>query len=102
MNSDQDYVDVTLMGREVRVSCPPGERDALSASVELVEARMRDLADKTRASGEKLALMCALNLAHEVLQIQRAGGLDLAPVRRRIQAMQSHIDEALASQEKLF
>jgi cell division protein ZapA len=97
-----EQVEITILGREYRVQCREGERDALNASVELVERRMRDLAETTRASGERLAVMCALNLAHEIFQMQATGGVDLVPLRRRINSMQSRIDDALSSQEKLF
>ena len=100
--SESNLVEITILGREYRVQCREGERDALNASVELVERRMRDLAEATRASGERLAVMCALNLAHELFQMQATGGVDLVPLRRRINAMQSRIDEALSAQEKLF
>lgn len=100
--SESNLVEITILGREYRVQCREGERDALNASVELVERRMRDLAEATRASGERLAVMCALNLAHEIFQMQATGGVDLVPLRRRITAMQSRIDEALSAQEKLF
>jgi cell division protein ZapA len=100
--SESNLVEITILGREYRVQCREGERDALNASVELVERRMRDLAEATRASGERLAVMCALNLAHEIFQMQAMGGVDLVPLRRRINAMQSRIDEALSAQEKLF
>ncbi|MBU0602901.1 MAG: cell division protein ZapA [Gammaproteobacteria bacterium] len=102
MTRESEFTEITLLGREYRVQCREGERDALNASVELVERRMRDLAESTRASGERLAVMCALNLAHEIFQVQATGGVDLVPLRRRINAMQSRIDEALSSQEKLF
>ena len=100
--SESNLVEITLLGREYRVQCREGERDALNASVELVERRMRDLAEATRASGERLAVMCALNLAHEIFQMQATGGVDLVPLRRKINAMQSRIDKALSAQEKLF
>ena len=100
--SESNLVEITLLGREYRVQCREGERDALNASVELVERRMRDLAEATRASGERLAVMCALNLAHEIFQMQATGGVDLVPLRRKINAMQSRIDEALSAQKKLF
>jgi len=100
--SESNLVEITILGREYRVQCREGERDALNASVELVERRMRDLAEATRASGERLAVMCALNLAHEIFQMQATGGVDLVPLRRKINAMQSRIDEALSAQEKLF
>ncbi len=102
MNRESEYTEITILGREYRVQCREGEREALNASVELVERRMRDLAETTRASGERLAVMCALNLAHEIFQMQANGGIDLVPLRRRINSMQSRVEEVLSSQEKLF
>ena len=49
--SESNLVEITILGREYRVQCREGERDALNASVELVERRMRDLAEATRLAG---------------------------------------------------
>ena len=95
-------LDVTLMGREFRVACPPDERDALLAAVALVDGKMRELAAQTRVSGERLVVMAALNIAHELLLTQQSGGSDASQVRQRIGALRTRIDEALARQEQLF
>lgn len=100
---DQDTLDVQLMGREYRVACPPGQRDSLLSAVAYVDAKMRELAEKSRgSSGERLAVMTALNLAHELLELRNSGGFDLEAARRRIQAMAARIDEAVAEQDRLF
>lgn len=100
--SDQNILDVNLRGREYRVACPPEERDALLSAVSYVDAKMSELAAKTNSSGERLAVMTALNIAHELLSQKAAGGFDVENFRRRIAGMESRIDQALAQQEKLF
>lgn len=46
--------------------------------------------------------MTALNLAHELLFLKLPGGFDMHDFRRRIAAMDSRLDEALAQQNRLF
>lgn len=102
MNAEADTLEIVLLGREFRVACAPGEREALLAAVDYVDARLRELTEKTHSSGERLALMTALNIANELLQTRQASGVDLPEFRRRIGTMNKRIDDALAYQEKLF
>ena len=100
-------LDIRIQGKEYRVSCPPEEREALEAAVKLLDDRMEDVASKTRSTGEKLAVMVALNLAHELLAAQQgkpAVSLDDEVSRRRIKAIEAKLDAVLAEkkQEDLF
>ena len=97
-----DHLDVMLLGKEYRVSCTPETRDDLLATVAYLDDRLRELGDRTNAAGEKLAVMTALNIAHEFLQHQRGNGFDIAGVKRRIGLMKARLDGVLAQQEKLF
>lgn len=99
---DANTLDIVLMGREYRVACAPEEREVLQSAVALVDEKMRDIGEKTKSTGERLAVMTALNLAHELLSIKLPGGFDMQEFRRRIGTMQSQLDEAMASQEQLF
>ena len=102
-------LDVSILGREYRVACKQSERDELTQAVALLDRRMREIRDSGKISGtERIAVMAALNIAHELLQAKggrpgtAATGFDSAGVRRRISAMQSAIDRAMADQDKLF
>ena len=97
-----ERLDIRLMGREYSVTVKPEERESLQAAVALVDEKMQQLAGKTTSGGELLAVMTALNIAHEFIQSRHVGGVDLAGSRRRISTMVEGIDEALAKQEKLF
>lgn len=97
-----DMLDIKLLGREYRVACKPQERDALLEAVAYLDQKLRDAAVKTNASGEKLAIMTALNVTHEFLAFQRSGGFDMPALKRRIGLMNARLDGVLAQQEKLF
>ncbi len=99
---NNDMLDIRLFGKEYRVACKPEDRDGLLEAVEYLDDKLRDLAARTSASGEKLAVMTALNITHEFLQFQRSGGFDMPALKRRIGFMNARLDGVLAQQEKLF
>ena len=103
-NSASQFLDVTIAGREYRIACPPAEQAALQAAVRLLDARMGDVAAKSKgASTERVAVMAALNLAHDYLSMTTAnaadggqtGTFDTAALRRRMAAMEAQLDLAL-------
>lgn len=104
-------VDITLLGREYRVNCALEERDSLLAAVAHVEAKMKEIAARTRGSGERLAVMTALNLAHELLSRPAASttpasaagaGFDSPEIERTINSMTTRMDSMMAQQESLL
>ena len=102
-NADALSLDVSIMGREYRVACKPDEKQELLDAVAYVDKQMRTIRDTGKQNNaERVAVMTALNIAHELLKVRVTGSVDLGGLKRRIQLMQSAIDGALAEQEKLF
>ncbi len=101
---DKGAVTITLLGREFRVSCPEGEERQLLASVDYVNRKMKEVRDNGKVVGnERIALMAALNIAHEFMSNPGKANVDGIGIRRRITAMQETLDSALAAdQENLF
>ena len=101
-------LDVSIMGRTYKVACSEEERDDLLAAVALLDRKMSEIKSAGKvASAERIAVMAALNIAHELLQSKGTTGdgassVDLDSMRRRMVAMQAVLDEALAPQEKLL
>jgi cell division protein ZapA len=95
-------IDVSIMGREFKVSCSDDEREGLLTAVNYLDKKMCEIRDTGKVIGvERIAVMAALNLAHELLTA-RNGGFDIGDFKRRIISMQEQIDEALAEQNNLF
>ena len=94
-------LDIKLLGKEYSVACTAEEREGLLAAVAFLDERLREIAGKTRAANERVAVMTALNLAHELLTLRRGGGLavDADNLRRRIKSIETRIDESLAEQQ---
>lgn len=95
-------VDVQIMGREFTVSCTDEERQGLMDAVDYLDNKMRDIRDAGKITGvERIAIMAALNLSHEVLNT-KAGDIDIGDYKRRINVMQNQIDDVIAEQNKLL
>ena len=102
-NSKTSSLDVTILDREFRVACPDDERAELLDAVAYLDKKMREIRDAGKiASVERIAIMAALNIAHELLTTQVGGGFDLAELKRRMHAMQATIDATLVDQDELF
>ena len=109
MSGEANFLDVRIMGREYRVACTPEEREALLSAVDLVDGKMRDIAQRTKTTiAERVAVMAALNIAHEHLagaSAQTFAGdgdaLATSEAKRRIGDMGARIDAVLAPQQRL-
>jgi cell division protein ZapA len=112
MTDKAKSLDVNIMGRSYKVTCPDEERAALLQAVAYLDQKMGEIKSSGRvASVERIAVMAALNIAHELLEARTRGapgsppaadGFDIAEVKRRMAAMLATLDQALAPQEKLL
>jgi cell division protein ZapA len=96
-------IDVSLLGRSYRVACEDNERESLLQAVAYLDGKMNEIKTAGKVAGsERIAVMAALNIAHELLSTKLGGGFDIGMVKRRIAAIEMQLDSALAGQEKLF
>ena len=96
-------IEVILLGRSYRVACEEGEREALLQAVAYLDGKMNEIKQAGKVSGsERIAVMAALNIAHELLSTRLGDGFDIGMAKRRIHAIEAQLDAALAKQEKLF
>ncbi len=109
MSAEPNFLDVKIMGREYRVACTPEERPALLQAVDLVDNKMRDIAQRTKNTiAERVAVMAALNIAHELLtgtsdapSKEFSEAVDSSETKRRIGDMGARLDAVLAPQHQL-
>ncbi len=98
MNQKSKTLDVTIMGRTYKVACSDEERNALLSAVAYLDRKMSEIKSAGRvASAERIAVMAALNITHELLNSRNnASGFDIEGLRRRMAAMEATLDQALA------
>lgn len=96
-------IEVSILGRNYRVSCADGEREALMRAVDYLDAKMGEIKDTGKVNGtDRIAVMAALNIAHELLSMKVGAGFDIGDAKRRINSIEAKLDAAIAQQEKLF
>ncbi len=103
MSADPKSLQINIMGREFRVACAEHEQKGLLEAVDYLNSKMQEIRDRGKVIGlERVAIMAALNIAHEFLSMKVGGSFDIAETKRRIQRMETTIDQAMAEQSKLF
>lgn len=71
MSEELARVTVRILDKEYQVACPDNEREALLESAELLNRKMREIRESGKVVGlDRVAVMAALNLSHEILQNQ--------------------------------
>ncbi len=71
-------VKVSILDREFMVAAPADAHEGLMSSARQLDARMREIRDAGKIVGiERIAIMAALNITHEMLQARdQAAGSD--------------------------
>lgn len=72
MSDDVKPITVNILDKEYVVGATEGEREALFATVEFLNRKMEEQRDSGKVIGsERIAVMAALNVAHEYLEYRR-------------------------------
>ncbi len=87
---------IHILDKEYLVACPDNEREALFASAEFLTEKMKEIRDTGKIVGaDRIAVMAALNMAHELLEHRNVKDDYQFDVSKRIRALQDKIDVAL-------
>ncbi|HEX5662624.1 cell division protein ZapA [Lysobacter sp. M15] len=92
--SNSEAVSIRILDREYTVGVEPDERDSLVAAARLLEQRMRDVRGANRmAAIDRVAVLAALNLAHELQQLRDENGRRERELTRTLDALQRKLDQ---------
>jgi cell division protein ZapA len=87
---------VQILDKDYRVACQDGQQDSLLASARFLDQKMREIRAGGRVIGtDRIAVMTALNLAHELLDLQRERDQISDSFGRRIKALREKVEVAL-------
>jgi len=95
-------VNIRIMDRDYQIACPRGEQEPLNKAARHVSEQMKEVRGAARtASNEQIAVMAALNIAHELLNGKpREGAVDLE-MAARIERLAQRAESALQSYQQL-
>lgn len=95
--SRPNTVSVDILDKEYQVACPADEEQSLMGAARYLDQHMRDIRATGKVIGlERVAIMAALNISHELLALKSGNGPDEGDEQRdRLQSLNSQLDEVL-------
>lgn len=98
--SDEDKLTVSILDRRYHFVCPKDEHEMFHACIALLDSRMRTVKNKNKVhTTERIAIMASLTLARDFL----SSGKSIDSIsEKKLEFLETILNEALAPQEKLF
>ena len=93
---NQNSLSIIILDKEYRVACPPDEQDNLQASANELNKKLTEIKTKGAVIGtERIAIMAALNLCHEMLTGKTLQS-EHAELNTRIESLSDKIDSSIS------
>jgi len=92
--SKAEPVSIRILDREYTVGCEPEERDSLQAAARVLDAKMREIRGGNRVAAlDRVAVLAALNLAHELQQLRDEGARQQREFARTLDDVNRRLDD---------
>lgn len=99
MSDELNPVTVRILDKEYQVACSENERQALLESAELLNSKMREIRAAGKVVGlDRIAVMAALNLSHEVLLTRGAMTQTDQQLLERLRSMNDRLSQAVVTE----
>ena len=86
-------VSVTILDREYLIACTPEERPGLIAAASLLDSKMREIRAGARSANlDRIAVLAALTIAHELLGARQRESSDAAQLAHHLQAINAKLE----------
>ena len=91
----QHTVSIDILDKSYQLACEPEQEAELKQAANDLDDQMRAIRSTGKVIGlERVAIMAALNLSHQVL-VMKSGGQPEDPLEEQLKSITSRIDEAL-------
>jgi len=95
-------ISVTILGKEYRVGCDAETEDQLINAARFLDGRMREVRGSGKVIGtDRIAVMVALNLAHELLHEKSEQDSAAGSANKRIRSLRERIEMTLTDGTQL-
>ena len=86
---------VKIMDKEYRIACPEEEKENLKASADLLNEKLNEIKQQGSVIGtERIAIMAALNMSHEILHNQSVVE-EHVDLNKRIEDLSGRISDSM-------
>ena len=102
MSEEVDTINISILGRDYQISCPPSEEEALRKSAKFLDKQMESVKSRgTTLAFEKVAVMAALNICHELLKVSDKAESSETKALEKVAKLQNKIEVALQTSRQI-
>lgn len=84
------------MGREFCITCPDEEQEEIQLAAAYLDRKTQEIKAEGKVIGsDRVAIIAALGIAHELLTLRDGIGYDMDGFRRRIASLRKKVDETM-------
>lgn len=98
---DSDKANVHILDKNFRVKCPPNQVESLNAAADYLDKEMRKMRQNGVVGMDRIAIITALNITHELLQVRQQNDQMIESTTQKIQELLEKIDGSLTKTEQL-
>lgn len=93
-------LNINVMGREFRITCPDEEREDIQLAAAYLDRKIQEIkAEGKVVDSDRIAIVAALSITHELLMLRNGTGFDMDEFKRRIVALKKKVDDVMIKQE---
>lgn len=102
MANSNNTLTVSIMDRDFRINCPADSQHELTDAAKLLDEKMREIRNASHSSGkvlgtDRIAVIAALNIAHQLQQLESKQNL----LAEEVDRIDERLDEALMQDMQL-
>ena len=102
MSDNARPTNITILDKEYLIACTEEEEAALQSSARYLDRKIREIRDRGSVVGaDRIAVMAALNMAHDLLQSKNDNDSLNHSMGARIRSIQEKIEQALSRGKQL-
>ena len=93
-------LNLDIMGREFCVTCPNEEREEIQLAAAYLDNKIQEIkAEGKVIDSDRIAIIAALSITHELLILRNGTGFDMDEFKRRIVSLKKKVDEVMIKTE---
>lgn len=97
---NNEPININIMGREFYITCPDEEREELQLAAAYLDRKIQEIkAEGKVVDSDRIAIIAALQITHELLMLRNGTGFDMDEFKRRIISLKKKVDEAISKKE---
>jgi cell division protein ZapA len=101
MSEETVSASVQIMGKAYQIKCPPTEVDSLQRAAHYLEEKMRMMREAGILSADRVAIITALNIVHQLLMVEQQKNNQSESINQRIVDLYAKVEQALEQSTQL-